>query len=168
MADGDRCCDSVCRPMLPPSFQPIAPLERPSSGRARCGGSRRGDGFMFVTGIFTSTYVTDPGLQVSEHLRSAVDKAREARLLPPSSKLNSPTSRHPTLPGGAEDFGLFAELNAGNPGPPQSDDPAFGADFQWNQGWDFSLADQLFSTVTEPHSESAGHGLAFWDRASAL
>lgn len=113
--------------------------------------------------------VTDPGLQVSDHLRSAVDKARKARLLPPLSKLNSPTSTEP-VPlanmNGTDELNLFTDLNVGAFALPHPDDPVFGNDFQWNQRWDFSLADQLFSTVTEPRTETGGHGLAFWERSS--
>ena len=107
----------------------------------------------------------DPGLQVSEHLRSVVDKARQNRQLPPSSKLNSPTLQGVAF---TDEFQFFADNGLGAFEPPNFSDPVFGTDFQWNQGWDFSLADQLFSTVTEPRGDGVGPGLAFWDRTSGI
>jgi hypothetical protein len=93
-----------------------------------------------------------------------VDKARQNRQLPPSSKLNSPKLQDL---GSIDEFRFFADSGLGAFEPSNFSNPVFGTDFQWNQGCDFSLADQLFSTVTEPRADG-GDGLAFWDRTSGI
>jgi hypothetical protein len=70
--------------------------------------------------------------------------------------------------GSTDDFRFFTDDGLGGLEQPDFSDPVFGTDFQWNQGWDFSLADQLFSTVTEPRVDGGGQGLAFWDRTSGI
>lgn len=109
-------------------------------------------------------YSVDPGLQVSEHLRDVVTKARKAQVLPPSTEPSSPTFL-PSLGDGAEGFQLFSEnldLDAFDLLP--AGDEILGTDFEWNQGWDFSLVDQLFSTVTGPGANVGHVGPAFWER----
>jgi hypothetical protein len=109
----------------------------------------------------------DPGLQVSEHLRGVISKARRSHVLPPSSKLNSPTLFDRDLSSGSAEYDFFTALDSGLIGQvaqPQAIDPILGSDFEWSQGWDFSLVDQLFSTVTEPRGDSTHVGPAFWDR----
>jgi len=105
----------------------------------------------------------DPGLQVSEHLRDVVTKARRSRVLPPSTE---PSSPHlvPSFGDGSAGFQLFNDVNFDLLNMQPANDEVLGADFEWNQGWDFSLVDQLFSTVTGPGNDVGHTGPAFWDR----
>jgi hypothetical protein len=64
----------------------------------------------------------------------------------------------------SEAFRPFPEADLGALDDHTFPDALFGTDFQWNQGWDFSVADQLFSTVTDPRGDTLNHGLPFWDR----
>lgn len=74
---------------------------------------------------------TGRGLQISGQLQNAVLRARLNHTLPPSSRLPSP---EPAIlaPDGNWEMGTFENT-----------------DFSWAEGWDFGLADQLFSTVTD-------------------
>jgi hypothetical protein len=113
------------------------------------------------------TYAPDPGLQVSAHLRDVVSKARQSRELPPSTEPSSPTL-HPfgfAIESAVETVGynLFTDIDFAF-GEPATDNQILGTDFEWNQGWDFSLVDQLFSTVTRQGADNGHAGPAFWDR----
>lgn len=90
-------------------------------------------------------------------------KARQSRQLPPSTEPSSPTLHPLGLAEGTGDYNPFPDIDF-TLGLPVASDEVLGADFEWNQGWDFSLVDQLFSTVTG-HVADAGHAApAFWDR----
>lgn len=59
------------------------------------------------------------GIQISEQLHHALLRARQDRVLPPSSRIPSPVPEWDTM---------------------------FG-DFSWADGWDFGTADQLLASV---------------------
>lgn len=91
-------------------------------------------------------------------------KARTSRILPP---VTEPSSPHllPSFDGEASgsDYQLFSDIEFNPFDMEPVNNGVLEADFEWNQGWDFSLVDQLFSTVTGPGNE-VGPVPAFWDR----
>ena len=90
-------------------------------------------------------------------------KARQTRELPPSTEPSSPTLYPLGLPEETAGDKLFTDIDFAF-GLPAVSDEVLGADFEWNQGWDFSLVDQLFSTVTGPVADTGHAAPAFWER----
>lgn len=109
------------------------------------------------------THSPDPGLQVSEHLRDVVSKARRSHELPPSTQPSSPTLYARNFADQIAAYQLSTHSDFAFDQQATSDE-VLGTDFEWNQGWDFSLVDQLFSTVTGPAADTGRAGPAFWDR----
>jgi hypothetical protein len=92
-----------------------------------------------------------------------VNKARRSRELPPSTEPSSPTLHPLGLAEETAGYNLFTDVDL-EFGLPAASDEVLGTDFEWNQGWDFSLVDQLFSTVTGPVADTGHAAPAFWDR----
>ena len=110
---------------------------------------------------YDSSLIPGRGVNVSDQLISTVRKARHDHRLPPASGISSPVP--------------FAAANMASTSGWPADGWSFGADqsqnlfvnantttieginggtsdFTWAEGWDFGLADELFSSVVDPRS----------------
>jgi hypothetical protein len=103
----------------------------------------------------TKRLIIGRGMNVSDQITHVVQKARNDHRLPPSFRIPSPapepsfvndptTSGLPIdnwLSGSDTAQTLFAGVHTGTFGG--------NGEFTWAQGWDFGLADELFSSVTD-------------------
>ena len=92
-------------------------------------------------------------MNISDQITHVVRKARNDHRLPPSSRIPSPAPQPPSVNAalGGQPVGnwlngtdtaqtLFAGVHTGTYGG--------NGEFTWAEGWDFGLADELFSSVT--------------------